>query len=52
MEEYIQNGRRFYILSNLNSASTVWTDGSLVETIIGRLSVEEIKTIIDSIGGP
>lgn len=51
VEEYIQNGRRFYILSNINAASAVWTDGSMVETIMGRLSVEEIKTIIDSIGG-
>ena len=51
VEEYIQNGRRFYILSNINSTSAVWTDGNLVETIMGRLSVEEIKTIIDSIGG-
>lgn len=51
IEEYIQNGRRFYILSNINSTSAVWTDGSLVEIIMGRLSVEEIKAIIDSIGG-
>lgn len=51
VEEYVQNERKFYIMSNANSVSAVWTDGHLVETISGRLSVEEIKMIIDSIGG-
>ena len=50
VEEYSPNGRRFYILSNINSVSAVWTDGNLVETIMGRLSVEEVKSIIDSLG--
>lgn len=51
VEVYIQNGRRFYIMSNLNSITAVWTDGTLLETIVGHLSVDEVKMVIDSIGG-
>lgn len=51
VEEYIQNGRKFYILSNANSVSAAWADGSLTEIISGRLSVEEVQMIISSIGG-
>lgn len=51
VEEYIQNGRKFYILSNVNSVSAMWADGDLVEIIMGQLSVEEVQMIISSIGG-
>lgn len=50
VEEYISNGRRFYIMSNVDSVSAVWTDGHIAETIIGQLSKDEVKRIIDSIG--
>lgn len=51
VEPYTSNGRTFYIMSNVNTNTAAWSDENLVTTIRGKLSVEEIKTIIDSIGG-
>lgn len=51
VEEYIQDGRKFYLMSNLDTYFAVWTNGSLVERIVGQLSVEDVKAIIGSIGG-
>lgn len=51
MEQYQSNGRMFYIMSNLDNMTATWSDGELVVTISGALNTQEIKQIIDSIGG-
>lgn len=51
MEVYESNGRSFYIMSNIDTLTATWSDGSLVVTIGGQLTRDEIKGIIDSIGG-
>lgn len=51
VEQYQRNGRMFYIMSNLETMTATWSDGELVVTIAGQLSTQEIKQIIDSIGG-
>ena len=50
--EYYSNSKQdFYILSNLNTTTAVWSDGLLVQQITGNLSGDDIKKMIDSIGG-
>lgn len=52
MEEYtIDDGKTFYILSNLDTVTATWAEGNLVETIWGNLTLDEVKNIINSIGG-
>lgn len=51
VEVYVSQGRTFYIFSNVNTTVAVWLDGNLRESIIGNLSVDEVKEIINSIGG-
>ena len=52
IEEYTSGGRLFYIMSNLDSVSAIWSDGeALTMNIFGAISTDEIKAIIDSIGG-
>ena len=51
MEVYESNGRSFYIMSNIDTLTATWSDGTLVVTIGGQLTRDEIKGIIDSIGG-
>lgn len=41
----------FYIMTNENTMTASWSDGQLVEIISGSLTEEELKTMIDSIGG-
>lgn len=48
---YESNGKTFFIMSDMEYLTATWTDGTFVETISGQLSMDEIKTIIDSIGG-
>ena len=51
-EEYVSGDRLFYILSNLDSTSAIWSDGEMYTIhILGDISTAEIKAIIDSIGG-
>ena len=50
--EIYSNGRQsFYILSNIDTITAVWSDGLYMEQINGTISREECKQIIDSIGG-
>lgn len=51
VEIYTGNERTFYMMSNLNTITATWGDGSLVETIRGKLSADEVKKMIDSMGG-
>lgn len=51
--ETYSNGRQtFYILSNMDTITAVWSDGPVLEQINGTLSREEFKQIIASIQGP
>ena len=52
MEKYISGERIFYIFSNLESVTAAWSDGeALAIDIYGTISADEVKAIIDSIGG-
>lgn len=52
VESYVSHSKTFYIFSNIDSVTATWADGALMEKIWGHLSINDIKTIIDSIGGP
>lgn len=49
VEQYTSGDKMVYILSNNDTITTIWSDGLIVETISGNLTVEEFKKIIDSI---
>lgn len=51
VEYYESNGRAFYIMSNIDTMIATWSNGGLNVEISGQISKEEIKGIIDSIGG-
>lgn len=51
IEEYQSNGRLFYIMSNIDTYTATWSNGEIVETIAGQVTLDEMKEIIDSIGG-
>lgn len=51
IEIYKSNDRSFYIMSNIDTLTAVWSDGNIVVTIAGQLTKDEIKGVIDSIGG-
>ena len=52
MEKYVSGERIFYIFSNLESVAATWSDGeALTINIFGNISADEVKAIIDSIGG-
>lgn len=51
VESYLSCGKTFYIFSNIDSITATWAEGTISETIWGNLSDNEIKSIIDSIGG-
>lgn len=50
-EEYLSSSRLFYIFSNDGYYKATWSDSTTMITILGDLSVDELKFIIDSIGG-
>ena len=49
--QYISNNRLFYIMSDHQYKTAVWSDGNLMIDISGVLTEETTKKIIDSIGG-
>ena len=51
VEQYTSGAKTVYILSNNKTITAAWSDGLIVEMITGNLTVEEVKAIIDSIGG-
>ena len=52
MEKYVSGERIFYIFSNLEGVAATWSDGeALIINVFGNISADEIKDIIDSIGG-
>lgn len=50
-EEYLSHGKLFYLFSNDEYVKGIWSDGKTVLSIRGNLTIEELKAIIDSIGG-
>ena len=50
VELYENNGRNFYIMSNLDTLTATWSDGKMAIDISGQLEINELKYIIDSIG--
>lgn len=50
-EMYPSNSKCFYIFSNDDYFMATWSDSTTMISILGDLSVEELKSIIDSIGG-
>ena len=51
VEEYLSNGRLFYIMSNLDGQRAIYSNLQTIITISGDLSSEDLKHIINSIGG-
>lgn len=51
IEYYSNSTQTFYILSNLDYTTAVWSNGLLVQQITGNIKKDDIKKIIDSIGG-
>lgn len=49
--EYLGGDKLFYIMSNNDNNTAVWSDGYIVVSISGPLTEETIKIMIDSIGG-
>lgn len=50
-EKYISNSRLFYIIANDGYYMATWSGSTTMITISGDISVEDIRAIIDSIGG-
>lgn len=50
VEEYSCNGRLFYIVSNQSNVFAVHSENQIIMTISGKLSLGDLKQIIDSIG--
>jgi len=46
---YKNNGQDYYIISNLEDSKAGWTSGSYSYLINGKITEDEIKTMIDSI---
>lgn len=52
VKPYISNQMAFYLMENLENTTAAWSDGrSTTITIFGQLSADDMKAIIDSIGG-
>lgn len=51
VECYTREEKQFYIFPNLDSITAIWSDGVFFETITGQLQIDEMKEIINSIGG-
>lgn len=51
VEEYVHHGYRFYIFSNIDTVTATCYNGEFMITISGALTLDEVKDIIDSIGG-
>lgn len=51
VKEHLSHGKLFYLFLNEEYIKGTWSDSKIVLSIRGNLSVEELKTMIDSIGG-
>lgn len=52
VETYSNDWQTFYLLSNLDTMTAVWSNGTFMEQLDGTLSRQEFEQIIDSIPGP
>lgn len=50
-EEYLSHSKLFYLFSNDEYMKGIWSNGKMVLSIRGNLDEQELKAIIDSIGG-
>ena len=50
-ETYFNGIQMFYLFSNNDTITATWADGLLMEQISGDVSEDEVKLMIDSIGG-
>lgn len=51
LTQYSNKNQTFYLFSNTDTTTATWADGLFMEQISGDISIEEMKLIIDSIGG-
>lgn len=51
VEEYSSNNQIFYIFNNQKTTFVTWRTDNWYVSIDGTLSIDELKTMIDSIGG-
>lgn len=51
VETYTTHSNTFYLFPNVDTTTAAWSDGVLEESIWGELPIEELKAIINSIGG-
>ena len=51
VELYSNGHQTFYILSNVDTTTAIWSDGLLMEQLSGNVSEDVLKKLIDSIGG-
>ena len=49
VEEYVSNGQVIYIFSNLENNVATWSCDSWVVEIVGAVSTDELKRMVDSI---
>lgn len=49
--EYLSRNRLFYIYSNVENIVASWSDEQFLISVEGNIPVEDVKQIIDSIGG-
>ena len=49
LEEYVVDGIKYYIFSNTETMQAAWSIGEFECIIVGKISLEEMKTMIDSI---
>ena len=50
VKKYLNGDRLYYLMTNLEHRSGIWTDGKNMIAISGDLTEEELKTIINNIG--
>lgn len=51
VRQYSNERQTFYLFQNGDAIAATWTDGLFMEQISGNIQEDEIKLIIDSIGG-
>lgn len=51
VETYERGDMCFYLMQNANTMTASWSNGLLTEVISGSLTEEDLKSMIDSIGG-
>lgn len=51
VEKFLSNNRLFYLFSNEGYVMATWSDGEMVLSIRGNITLDDLKSIIISIGG-